>query len=334
MHLEGALTPHVLFKLASKNGITLPQDDEAFASPDALLQRYQRFTSLDDFLHYYYIGMSALVTASDFEDLAWDYFQHACADGVAHAEVFFDPQAHTSRGIKYNTVLEGFNNACQRAEENLGITTVLTSCYLRHLPPKDCLEFFEDEDVQKSYKAGVVRGIGLDSNEKDFPPENFTELFTKARDLGLNITAHAGEEGPASYISSALENLGVRRIDHGIKLVDDPKLIKTIASEKIMLTICPLSNVVLRCVDTVKDVPIRKFLEAGVPFSINSDDPAYFGGYILDNYVAVHKSFNLSVKEWENVVRAGIQGSWCTDARKTVLLSGLERVVADWEGKI
>lgn len=278
--------------------------------------------------------MSVLTSASDFEDLAWDYFQHASADGVAHAEVFFDPQAHTSRGIEYATVLDGFDKACKRAEQELGITTLLTCCFLRHLPPKDCLELFEDEEVQKSYKSGAVRAIGLDSSEKEFPPENFTELYSKARELGLQLTAHAGEEGPASYISSALHNLGVTRIDHGIKLVDDPQLMQKIASDKTMLTVCPLSNVVLRCVDYVKDVPIRKFLEAGVQFSINSDDPAYFGGYILDNYVAVHEAFNLSVAEWQSVVRAGIEGSWCSTERKDELLERLSGVIAEWEGKL
>ncbi|KAF9734294.1 hypothetical protein PMIN06_003025 [Paraphaeosphaeria minitans] len=334
IHLEGALTPTVLFSLAAKNNITLPQDDDAFKSPASLLERYQRFTSLDDFLHYYYIGMSALVTASDFEHLAWDYFQHASADGVAHAEVFFDPQAHTARGIKYNTVMEGFTNACKRAEKELGITTLLTCCFLRHLPLKDCLELFDDEDVQKSYKSGVVQAIGLDSSEKPFPPENFTELYSKAKALGLKLTAHAGEEAPASYISNALQNLSVTRIDHGIQLVNDPELMQKIASEKTMLTVCPLSNVVLRCVDTIKDVPIRKLLDAGVQFSINSDDPAYFGGYILDNYVAVHEAFALSVKDWENVVKAGIEGSWCSAERKDQLLQRLNRVIADWQGKI
>ncbi|KAJ4360210.1 adenine deaminase [Didymosphaeria variabile] len=334
IHLEGALTPDVLFSLAAKNQITLPQNDEAFESPTSLIERYKRFTSLDDFLHYYYIGMSALVTASDFEDLAWDYFQHASADGVAHAEVFFDPQAHTTRGIKYTTVVEGFGKACKRAEKELGITTLLTSCFLRHLPPKDCLEIFEDEEVQKSYKSGVVRAIGLDSSEKDFPPENFTELYRKAKDLGLKLTAHAGEEAPASYISSALHNLGVTRIDHGIQLINDPQLMKKIALDKTMLTVCPLSNVVLRCVDTIKDVPIRKLLDAGVQFSINSDDPAYFGGYILDNYVAVHEAFDLNVKEWESIVKAGIEGSWCSAERKDELLQRLHRVLAEWKGKI
>lgn len=334
MHLEGAMAPHVLFVLAEKNNIALPQDDEAYKSPEALLERYRRFTSLDDFLHYYYVGMSALVTAADFEALAWDYFQHASSDGVAHAEVFFDPQAHTSRGVKYATVLEGFDRACKRAERELGVTSILTCCFLRHLPPADCLQLFQDEEVQKSYKTGLVRGIGLDSSEKDFPPENFTELYSKAKDLGLRLTAHSGEEGPASYISSALHNLGVTRIDHGIKLIDDPLLMEKVARDKILLTLCPLSNVVLRCVDTIQDVPIRKFLDAGVPFSINSDDPAYFGGYILDNYLAVHRAFSLSAKEWGDIVRAGIEGSWCSDERKTELLHRLQSVTDEWRDKL
>ena len=328
------MTPDVLFALARQNGIALPQDDDAYESPEALLERYRRFTSLDDFLHYYYIGMSALVTAADFEALAWDYFQHASNDGVAHAELFFDPQAHTSRGVNYNTVLDGFDRACKRAERDLGITSILTSCFLRHLPPADCLELFQDEHVQNSYKSGRVRAIGLDSSEKDFPPENFTDLYAKAKALGLGLTAHSGEEGPASYISSALHNLGVTRIDHGIKLIDDPQLMETVARDRILLTVCPLSNVVLRCVNKVQDVPIRKFLDAGVSFSINSDDPAYFGGYILDNYVAVHEAFNLSPNEWSNIVRAGIDGSWCSDERKAELLRRLGNVTDEWRGKL
>lgn len=333
MHLEGALRPHVLFHLAAKNNVTLPQDDEAFSSPEALLLRYQRFSSLDDFLHYYYIGMSVLITQSDFADLAWDYFSRAAADGVAHAEVFFDPQAHISRGIGYTTVLAGFDAACKRAEKELGITTLMTSCFLRHLPVSESLALFQDDEVQKSYKNGLVKGIGLDSSENGYAPEGFTELFARARAQGLQVTTHAGEEGPAAYIAGALEHLGVKRIDHGIKLIDDEQLMKKVASENIMLTVCPLSNVVLRCVTTIKDVPIRKFLDAGVKFSLNSDDPAYFGGFILDNYVAVHEAFHLSVEEWERVARAGIEGSWCSEERKKILLQRLRRVVAEWKGK-
>ncbi|KAF2641781.1 adenosine deaminase [Massarina eburnea CBS 473.64] len=320
MHLEGALSPEVLFKLAAKNNITLPQDDSAFASPESLLARYRRFTSLDDFLHYYYIGMSALITSTDFEDLAWDYFQHASSDGVCHSEVFFDPQAHLSRGISYETVVSGFSRACKRAENELGVSSMLISCFLRHLPAKDCLSVFEQEDVQKRYADGTVQGVGLDSSELAFPPENFVDLYSRAKECGLKLTAHAGEEAPASYIATALKELKVQRIDHGIKLVEDVELMERVAKEGTMLTVCPLSNVVLRCVDTIRDVPVRKLLDKGVKFSINSDDPAYFGGYCLDNYVAVQEAFGLSVAEWESIVRAGIEGSWCGDERKGELL--------------
>jgi adenosine deaminase len=333
IHLEGALTPEVLFMLASQNSITLPQDDPAYASPETLLERYTRFTSLDDFLHYYYIGMSVLINASDFEALAWDYFQHASADGVHHAEVFFDPQAHIERGVSYTTVLTGFQAACRRAEKELGITTILISCYLRHLPVADSLAVFASPEVQASYDAGFVKGIGLDSSELDFPPTLFKELYAKAKAQGLRRTAHAGEEGPVSYIADALEYLGVERIDHGIHLVDSPELMAKVAAQGTLLSVCPLSNVVLRAADKITDVPIRKFLDAGVHFSINSDDPAYFGGYILDNYSAVQKAFNLTVKEWGTIARNAIEGSWCSRERKDELLSILERVVKGEEAK-
>jgi adenosine deaminase len=275
--------------------------------------------------------MSVLINASDFEALAWDYFQHASADGLHHAEVFFDPQAHIERGVSYNTVLSGFQAACERAEKELGITSSLTQCFLRHLPPKDCLEVFNSEQVQASYKSGAVKAIGLDSSELPFPPENFEELYVKAKKAGLKLTAHAGEEGPASYITNALDVLKVDRIDHGIRLAEDPELMKRIAEQGTLLTVCPLSNVVLRCVENVGQVPIRKFLDAGVKFSINSDDPAYFGGYILDNYVAVQEAFDLKIEDWESICRAGIEGSWCGDARKQEMLSALEKVVREWK---
>lgn len=330
IHLEGALSPDLLFQLAAKNNITLSQDDESFQTAESLIARYERFVSLDDFLKYYYIGMSVLITTSDFEALAWDYFRHASADGLHHAEVFFDPQAHISRGISYSTVLSGFSAACKRAETELGITTILTTCFLRHLPPKDCLDVFESEYVQASYRNGVVQAIGLDSSELDFPPELFKDLYSQAQKQGLHLTAHAGEEGPASYIATALDVLKVDRIDHGIRLASDPDLMKRIAAQGTLLTVCPLSNVVLRCVERIKQLPIRTFLDAGVKFSINSDDPAYFGGYILDNYVAVQEAFGLSVEEWEVICRAGIEGSWCGQERKEELLITLRTVVEEW----
>jgi adenosine deaminase len=334
MHLEGSLSPEVLFTLAKRNNITLPQDDDAFQSPEALLARYNRFTSLDDFLHYYYIGMSVLISDSDFEDLAMDYFRHAAADGVAHAEVFFDPQAHIERGITYNTVLAGFSAARARAQKEFGITSELICCFLRHLPVPNCVSMFKDVDVQASFKNGSVTGIGLDSSEKPFPPALFEEIYAGAKELGIRRTAHAGEEGPSSFISDSLDILKVERIDHGIRLVEDEALLQKIAKDGTMLSVCPLSNVVLCCVKEVKEVPIRKFLDAGVKFSINSDDPAYFGGYLLDNYCAVHEAFDLSVAEWTGICRAGIEGSWCSQARKDEMLARLADVERVWAPKL
>lgn len=331
LHLEGALTPQLLFQLAANNGVQLPKDDPAFESIAALQDRYARFTSLDDFLHYYYIGMSVLVSAADYEALAWDYFEHASRDGVVHAEVFFDPQAHLSRGIPFAAVLSGFKVARSRAAKELGISSELICCFLRHLPASDGLATFKLEELQASFKNGDVSGIGLDSSESDFPPELFTEIYQQAKALGIKRTAHAGEEGPAAYVRSALDVLDVQRIDHGIRSADDAELLKRLAANGTMLSVCPLSNVLLQCVKKVAELPIRKFLDAGVAFSINSDDPAYFGNhYILDNYCAVQEAFDLSIEEWQTIGEASIRGSWCDDARKDELLARLETVLRQW----
>lgn len=328
VHLEGALTPELLFKLARKNNITLPSTDPAFESPTKLNERYRHFSSLDDFLGYYYIGMSVLIQASDFEDLAMDYFRHAAKDGVMHADVFFDPQAHLSRGLSYSTVLSGFSAAQARARRELGITSELVCCFLRHLPVPECVQTFRHEDLQASFKSGKVKAIGLDSSELNYPPELFREIYDEAKKLGLRRTAHAGEEGPASYIESALNTLSVERIDHGIRLAEDDALLERVAKERKMLTVCPISNVFLRCVNDVSELPIRRFLDAGVAFSINSDDPAYFGGnYILDNYYAVQKAFNLSVSDWTSICEAAIEGSWCSDSRKQEMRNKLQEVL-------
>lgn len=334
MHLEGALTPAILFTLAKRNNISLPSDDEAFQSPETLLARYDRFTSLDDFLHYYFIGMSVLIHPSDYEDLAMDYFRHASADGVAHAEVFFDPQAHISRGISYNTVLAGFSAARKRAKAEMGISSELICCFLRHLPAPECLDTFNDADVQASFRNGAITGIGLDSSEKPFPPELFKTIYDKAGELGLRRTAHAGEEGPPSFVTSALDVLQVERIDHGIRVAEDEALLERVAKDGTMLSVCPISNVLLRCVPAIKDVPIRRFLDAGIKFSINSDDPAYFGGYILDNYCAVQEAFELSLNEWRGICQAGIDGSWCSQDRKYKLSVKLDEVAKLWSNKI
>lgn len=269
MHLEGALMPSLLFKLASRNNILLPTEDHSFASPDSLLARFDRFTSLDDFLHYYFIGMSCLINAEDFEDLAWDYFLKAKNDNVVHAELFFDPQAHTSRGVQYETIVKGFSNACKRANDELHISTLLIPCFLRHLPREDSESFWEQ--IKADLVGKKLMGIGLSGSEKAFPPGAWKTFYQEAQSLGIRRTAHAGEEGPVEYIRQGLTELHIERIDHGFRLAEDKELMKEVADEKILVTLCPISNVKLRCVQDVKGLPIREFLDAGVQFSLNSD---------------------------------------------------------------
>ncbi|MCJ1255070.1 adenine deaminase [Lignoscripta atroalba] len=330
MHLEGALGPSLLFSLASRNNVALPSEP-SFASPSALLDRYARFTSLDDFLYYYFIGMSVLIHETDFEALAWEYFVKAKEDGVMHAEVFFDPQAHTGRGVAYKTVLGGFVKACRRAEEELGMSTMLILCFLRHLPPTEADSMFED--AKGDLVDGTLAGIGMDSTEKDRPPELFRKVYASAKELGIRRTAHAGEEAGADMIKAALEHLDLQRIDHGRRMAEDEELIAEVAERKLLVTICPISNLKLQGVQSIGEMPVRTFLDKGVKFSINSDDPAYFGGYILDNYCAVQEAFDLTVEEWESIARAAVEGSWCAESRKMTILQALATVVKNFKAE-
>ena len=275
--------------------------------------------------------MSVLITPADFEALAWAYFQRAHRDNVHHAEVFFDPQAHTSRGVGYKIVIEGFTAAQRRAKDDFGLTSELIVCVLRHLPVQDGMEMYQKAipDLQ----SGVIKALGLSSTELDHPPSMYKEIYADAKARGFNLTAHAGEEADVSYMASALSDLHVTRVDHGIKLPQDPSVMKTFAEKGIMVTMCPLSNVELRCVSAVSELPIRTYLDKGVKFSINSDDPAYFGGYILDNYCAVQEAFVLTRAEWERIVRQGIVGSWCSEGRKKELLTDLKEVCGRFAGE-
>ena len=328
MHLEGALSPSLLFTLAARNSITIPKSDPAFVSPTALLDRYTRFSSLDDFLHYYFIGMQCLIKEEDFEQLAWEYFLKAKSDGVVHAEVFFDPQAHTGRGIAYATVVNGFTAACQRAERELELSTKLILCFLRHLPVEDSIATYDQ--ARLDLESGRLGGLGLDSSEKGFPPGAWMEIYETAKAKGIRRTAHAGEEGPVEYIREALSELDVERIDHGIRLAEDTTLMREVVEQKVLVTMCPLSNVRLRCVKDIKELPIRTFLDNGVKFSINSDDPAYFGGYILDNFCAVQEAWNLTAREWEGITKAAMEGSWCEHSRKENLLELLSETMVQF----
>ncbi|KAF1945422.1 adenosine deaminase [Clathrospora elynae] len=335
LHLEGCLSADLLFKLAAKNNIALPSPEEnpAYASPTTLAKRYEHFDNLEDFLQCYYRAMRVLTNESDFEMLAWEYFTTAAADGVKHAEVFFDPQSHTDRGIGFEVVVRGFNAARERAEKELGITSCLIMCFLRHLPVSSAAGtmqtavaggYFDEKDGQQR----AIAGLGLDSSEVGFRPELFEEMYREGEKRGLRRTAHGGEEGDPSYISGALDTLHVERIDHGIRLTEDADLLRRVVKEEILLTVCPLSNLCLQAVKEISQVPIRKFLDAGVKFSINSDDPAYFRGYILNNYCAVQEAFDLSMEEWRTIAENSIQGSWIGEERKFELRAMLDECMS------
>lgn len=326
LHLEGTLEPDLLFPLAKRNGIKLPA--EFPQTVEELEIRYTQFKDLQDFLDYYYIGTSVLVTEQDFHDLAWAYFEKVHSQGLVHAEVFYDPQSHTTRGIPLEVVTRGFDTACQRAQKELGITSKLIMCLLRHMDPVECLGTVND--ASEFLSNGTIDGIGLDSAEKPFPPDLFVECYERARSINpeLQFTAHAGEEGPAKYVNNSLDLLQTTRIDHGINSVHDEELLQRLAQEKILLTICPLSNVKLQVVDRVGQIPLQKFLDTKVAFSLNSDDPAYFGGYILDNYIKVAEEFpHWDHSIWSIICRNSIEGSWCDTKRKNQLLAKLDQVV-------
>lgn len=329
LHLEGSLEPDLLFPLAARNNVQLP---ETFPKTVAELnEKYKSFADLQDFLNYYYIGTNVLLQEQDFYDLAWAYFSRVAKQGLCHAEVFYDPQSHTERGISLETVTAGFKRACEQAEKELGITSKLIMCMLRHESPAKCLELVQS--AKALIQDGTIAALGLDSAERPFPPAQFKECYAAAKAMNpeLHLTAHAGEEGPAEYVIDALDVLHTTRIDHGINSSTDPALLERLARDRTMLTCCPLSNVKLQVVKSVSELPLQLFLDKDVPFSINSDDPAYFGGYILDNYIQVSKEF----PTWDHAVfariaRNAIEGSWCSQDRKNELLKRVDDVVAKY----
>lgn len=332
LHVEGTLEPELLFELAAKNNVSLP-DDPVYASAETLHERYQQFTCLDDFLRYYYLGMGVLITESDFETLAWAYFVKAAGQNVRHAEVFFDPQAHTTRGVSYDTVVAGLVAAKKRAQAELGMTVEYIVCILRHLPVPESDALVDTVLERGHFNDGTLTGFGMVSSEKDFPPELFKDIYARVAKTGTHLTTHAGEEAPPSFITSSLDNLGVTRIDHGLAAAQDPALLASLAANKTLLTFCPWSNVALRNIPSIADAPIREFLAAGVRFSINSDDPAYMDGYVQEVYCRVQDAFELTVEEWVWIVRGAVEGSWCGEARKKEILDELESVVKGFEAK-
>ena len=319
IHIEGSLEPELMFALARRNGVPLK-----YESVDAVRQAY-RFRNLQDFLDIYYQGMSVLITEQDFYDLAFAYLQRAHADNVRHVEMFFDPQGHTARGIAFATVINGLDRAIADAQRQLGVRASLIMCFLRHLDEADAERTL---DAALAFKDKIV-GVGLDSSETGNPPSKFKHVFRRARDAGFFLTAHAGEEGPPSYVWEALDVLGVGRIDHGNHSLQDPTLVERLARERMALTVCPLSNLRLRVVEDLKAHPLRQMMEKDLVVTVNSDDPAYFGGYVNDNYRAVSDALSLGRDEIVAIVRNGFQASLMTAAEKAAALAEVERALAD-----
>ena len=272
------------------------------------------------------IGMTTLITASDFETLAYTYFQKAHSQNVRHAEIFYDPQAHIARDVSHSTILSGLTNAQTRAQTDFNLSSELIVCLLRHIPASQGHELYLST-LFPSLQSGTVKALGLSSTELNNPPHLFKSTFMHAKEHGILRTAHAGEEADVSYMASALHDLSINRVDHGIRLPEDPAVMAEYAAADILVTMCPISNLVLHCVDKISDLPVRTYLHNGVKFSINSDDPAYFGGYIQENYCAVQEAFGLNVEEWAKIVTNGIEGSWCSEERKVELLGELGEVL-------
>lgn len=315
LHIEGSLEPERIFALAQRNGVAL-----SYPSVEALRQAYA-FTDLQSFLDIYYAGASVLLKAQDFHDMAWDYLLKAKADNVVHVEMFFDPQTHTERGVPFETVVQGLTSACQRAKAELGVSASLIMCFLRHLPEEAAFETLEQS---LPYKHLFI-GVGLDSSERGHPPEKFARVFAKCRELGLHVVAHAGEEGPPEYIYNALDVLKVERIDHGVRCVEDPALVQRLAREGMPLTVCPLSNVKLCVFDDMGQHNLKALLDAGLKVTINSDDPAYFGGYVNQNYLETFAALKLDASAAYTLARNSLEASFVSDEAKAGWVAQLDQ---------
>ncbi|WP_374518728.1 adenosine deaminase [Hydrogenophaga sp.] len=318
IHIEGSLEPELIFSLAQRNGVALP-----YPSVQALREAYA-FTDLQSFLDIYYAGASVLLHEADFFDMAWAYFQRAHADRVRHAELFFDPQTHTARGVPVGTVIAGLRRACERAQAELGISSELILCFLRHLSEEAAFATLEDA---LPYREHFI-GVGLDSSEVGHPPSKFSRVFARCRELGLRIVAHAGEEGPPAYIWEALKDLKVERIDHGVRCLEDPALVAELARRRVPLTVCPLSNLKLCVVNDLRDHPMKRLLDAGLCATVNSDDPAYFGGYLNANFEQTVQALGLSRDDVIALARNSIEASFVSEARRVELLAELAAVAA------
>jgi adenosine deaminase len=314
IHIEGSLEPEMIFRLAQRNGVNLP-----YADVEALRAAYA-FTDLQSFLDIYYAGASVLLQEQDFYDMAWAYFERAAADQVVHAELFFDPQTHTSRGVPMETVILGLSRACRDARARLGISASLILCFLRHLSQADAFGTLEQALPWREHFIGV----GLDSSELGHPPEKFAQVFKRCGELGLHRVAHAGEEGPPAYIHAALDVLGAERIDHGVQAVGDALLMERLARQRVPLTVCPLSNVKLCVYPELRQHRLKALLDAGIVATINSDDPAYFGGYLNENFLQTFAALDLQAEQAYTLARNGFEASFLDASAKAALIERLD----------
>ena len=319
LHIEGTLEPELAFRLAKKHGVALP-----YSSVEELRGAYQ-FSDLQSFLDIYYAGASVLRDVDDFHDLTAAYLQKAHEQGVVHVEIFFDPQTHSERGIPFRTVLEGITRALREGEEEFGITHRLILCFLRHLSADDAMRTLEEALPYIDF----ITAVGLDSSEQGHPPSKFTAVFDRARREGLLTVAHAGEEGPPEYIYEALDLLKVKRIDHGVRSEEDPKLVERLVRERMPLTVCPLSNIKLKVFAAVEDHNIKRLLERGLCVTVNSDDPAYFGGYLLENFVAIERGLGLTRAELATLARNSFEASFLEPADKRHWLAAVDAYASE-----
>jgi adenosine deaminase len=318
LHIEGSLEPEQMFEFARRNRIALP-----FKSVEAVKAAYA-FSNLQDFLDIYYQGAGVLQTEEDFHDLALAYFRRVAADGCKHVELFFDPQTHTGRGIPFGVVADGLLAGMAQAERSFGVTSKLILCFLRHLPEEAA---FETLRAAEPYLERIV-GVGLDSSELGHPPAKFEQVYKAARERGLKLVAHAGEEGPPAYVREALDLLHVDRIDHGNRSLEDPALVRRLAREAMTLTVCPLSNLKLCVVGEMAAHPLKRMLELGLRATVNSDDPAYFGGYLADNWIAVAEALDLTRAQLVTLARNSFSGSFLEPAEVARRLAEIDAYAA------
>ncbi|MDT8868432.1 adenosine deaminase [Vibrio fluvialis] len=317
LHIEGSLEPELMFDLAQRNQIAIP-----FSSPDEVRAAYQ-FSNLQSFLDIYYQGANVLIHEQDFFDLTWAYLLRCQQDNVMHTEIFFDPQTHTARGIAFDTVIRGITQALDKAKQELGISSQLIMCFLRHLSEDDAMLTLQQA---LPYKDKIV-GVGLDSSEQGHPPEKFQQVFRQAREAGFIAVAHAGEEGPALNIRNAIDLLGVQRVDHGVRCVEDAALVQELKQTRMPLTVCPLSNLKLKVFTEMEQHNIVELLRQGLCVTINSDDPAYFGGYMTDNFMAVAKAHPMSHQELAQFTLNAIEASFISDAEKARMNANVYEVL-------